>query len=86
MKAAPNPDPVERPKPKQLNSLKVFTSTNIVKIKEKKTIKMKFNFSRTNDFPPGLLIDQFENQWEVISEAKLLGIMLTSDLRWEANT
>ena len=70
----------------QLNSLKAFTSTNLMKIKEKKTTVMKFNFSRTNDFPPELVIDGFENQLQVVSQTKLLGIILTSDLRWEANT
>ena len=70
----------------ELYKLKVFTSNNLMKIKEKKTTVMKFNFSKTNDFPPELLIDGFENQVQIVNEAKLLGIILTSDLRWEANT
>ena len=70
----------------ELKNLKVFTSNNLMKIKEKKTTVMKFNFSRTNDFPPELLVNGFENLVQVVNEAKLLGIILTSDLRWEANT
>jgi hypothetical protein len=47
---------------------------------------MKFNFSRTNDFPPELTIKGFNDQLDVISETKLLGIMLTNDLKWASNT
>ena len=47
---------------------------------------MKFNFSRTNDFPPELTIKGFNDQLDVISETKLLGIMLTNDLKWASIT
>ena len=70
----------------QLDSLKTFTSANLMKIKEKKTHVMKFNFSKTRDFPPELNIDGFQNQLEVVSQTRLLGVMLTSDLKWSANT
>ena len=47
---------------------------------------MKFNFSRTNDFPPELDIDGFNERLEVVSETKLLGLILTNDLKWGGNT
>ena len=48
-----------------------------MRIKEKKTNLMKFNFSRTNDFPPELVIDGFNEKFEVVTETKLLGLILT---------
>ena len=69
-----------------LDILKVFTSDKLLRIKEKKTNVIKFNFSRNNDFPPELAIGGFSNQLEVISETKLLGIILTNDLKWTRNT
>ena len=69
-----------------LTSLKEFTTDNLLKIKEKKSSVMKFNFSRSNDFPPELIIEGFQDQLQVINETKLLGVILTSDLKWSANT
>ena len=40
-----------------LTSLEEFTSQKLLKIKEKKTNLMKFNFSRSHDFPPELEIN-----------------------------
>ena len=47
---------------------------------------MKFNFSASYDFPPQLYIEGFENNLEAISETKLLGVIITNDLKWAANT
>ena len=69
-----------------LNSLKAFASSKFFKIKEKKTNLMIFNFCRTNDFPPELVIDGFNEKLEVVSETKLLGLILTNDLKWGTNT
>ena len=44
----------------------------MLKIKEKKTNVMKFNFSKLNDFPPELIVNWFKDQLEVISETNLL--------------
>ena len=70
----------------QLNSLNVFTKDKLLRIKEKKSNLMKFNFSRNYDFPPEFTIDGFDNELEVIKETKLLGVMLTDNLKWAANT
>ena len=69
-----------------LDFLQNFTAVNLIKIKEKKTNIMKFNCSRSNDFPPELVVQGFGDQLQVVKEAKLLGIILTSDLKWGANT
>ena len=46
---------------------------------------MLFNKSRTTDFPPEFSFRNGQNL-EVVEETRLLGVVLTSDLRWEANT
>ena len=69
-----------------LSSLSVFANKKLLKIKEKKTQVMKFNFARNSDFPPELVIEKFENMVEVTTKTKLLGIILTNDLKWEENT
>ena len=71
---------------KQLNCLEKFTSEKSLKIKEKKTNIMKFNFSKNHDFPPEVDINGFNDNLKVITETKLLGIILTNDLKWAANT
>ena len=47
---------------------------------------MKFNFSNNNDFPPEFKIKGFEENIKVTDETKLLGIVITNDLKWERNT
>jgi hypothetical protein len=47
---------------------------------------IKFNFSRTQDFPPELGITGFNNNIEVIKETQLLGVMISDDLKWNSNT
>ena len=76
----------DNPMQTELRALRDFATTNLMKVKEGKTSVMKFNFSRTRDFPPELKMEGFEEQLEVISQAKLLGIILTQDLKWAANT
>ena len=69
-----------------LNQLKNFTDRKSLKIKEVKTNVMKFNTSTSLDFPPELHMEGFRNNLEVITETKLLGVMVTNDLKWGANT
>ena len=76
----------DNPLQDQLDNLKIFTDRKLLKIKEKKSNLIKFNFSRNFDFPPELVLDGFDDQLQVISETKLLGIMITSDLKWAKNT
>ena len=70
----------------QLECLERFTTGKHLKIKEKKTNIMKFSFARNHDFPPEFKIVGFKDNLEVVTETKLLGIMLTNDLKWSSNT
>ena len=57
-----------------------------MKIKESKTQLMKFNITRNMDFPPEILVDGFKNNLQVVEKAKLLGVVITNDLKWQENT
>ena len=46
---------------------------------------MKFSFSRKNVFPPELMIYEFNDQIAAVRGTKLLGIILTDDLKWAGN-
>ena len=56
-----------------------------MKINQTKTNIMMFNTSRKWDFPPDV---QFHNgtNLEVVSKIKLVGVIITNDLKWEDNT
>ena len=69
-----------------LDYLVKYTQKKQLKIKESKTEIMKFNFCTSFDFPPDLIVDGFNELVKVTKETKLLGIIVTEDLKWEANT
>ena len=69
-----------------LMDLKDFTDKKLMRIKEKKTNVIKFNFSHKYDFPPEILIEGFKNHLDVVQQTKLLGVILSDDLKWAANT
>ena len=68
---------------KDLNELKQFTDTNLMKINEKKTLIMKFNFHKSLDFPP---IYNFDDgpMLDIVNQTKILGLILTDSLNWAA--
>ena len=78
--------PIHNPLQKALFELEEFTQQKNMKIKEKKTNIMKFNFSKKFDFPPELSLKGFSGNMEVVKETRLLGVILTDDLKWAANT
>ena len=49
-----------------------------------KTKIMLFNTAKKNDFTPTLKIN--DKLIEVVDEIKLLGVKITSDLKWNENT
>ena len=55
-----------------------------MKINQKKTKTMKFNFTNKYQFMTRLSLNA-ENV-EVVSEAKLLGTIISNDLKWNSNT
>ena len=69
---------------RDLDDLKKFTDENLMTINQRKTSIMKFNFRKSLEFPA---IFNFENgpTLSVVSESKILGIIISSDLRWSAH-
>ena len=55
-----------------------------MKLNERKTKCMLINFSRKNKFTTDLKLKG--ESLEIVDEARLLGVILTSDLKWAANT
>ena len=68
----------------QLADLLAFTEKNKMKINLKKTKILPFNPSKKYDFLPQLHFPNSE-PLEVIYEARLLGVILTSDLSWNTH-
>ena len=56
-----------------------------MKVNSKKTKVMLFNKSRKHDFPPEMAFSDKE-KLEVVSVIKLVGVIVSSDLRWSENT
>ena len=69
-----------------LNDLHKFTVDNLMKINISKTNIMLFNTSRKFDFPPELRLPGSAQYLNVIENTKLLGVKLTTDLRWSDHT
>ena len=62
-----------------------FTEENLMKINSKKSKVLLFNKSRKWDFPPEVSFSDDQNL-EVLSDIRLLGVVVSDDLRWEKNT
>ena len=67
-----------------LNRVEIFTETNKMKINENKSKVMIFNKSRNYDFPPEFTFKNGEIL-KCLESTKLLGIYITSNLRWKEN-
>ena len=70
----------------QMNNLIQFTSENEMVINFKKTKVMLFNTGKKYDFQPEINFDDDNNCLDVVEELKLLGVKVTSDLKWHTNT
>ena len=68
-----------------LNDAEDFMKSNKMKINPKKTKIIKFNKSRKHDFPPEIHLSD-KQLLEVVPYVKLVGVMVTQDLRWRVNT
>ena len=68
-----------------LNKIENFTLNNQMQINPQKSKVMLFNKSRKFDFPPEFYFRD-GNILECLEETKLLGILLSSSLKWDSNT
>ena len=67
-----------------LNRLKQFTDKNLMTINQKKTQIMKFNFRKSQDFPPIFRIGDGP-VLDIVSEAKILGIVIQDNLKFTSH-
>ena len=77
-------DPAKSKVQEQLNELSKHAIEHKMKINHAKTKVMLFNTAKKFDFKPELQIDQVK--LEVVEQFKLLGVVITSDLKWDENT
>ena len=69
---------------KYLNVINDWTKKKKMKLNEKKTKNIIFNFSKKFQFSTNLSIN--DQKIEVVNETKLLGTYITNDLKWKKNT
>ena len=69
---------------KHLEEISEWTKKKKMQLNVKKTKSMIFNFSKKNQFTTKLSVNNVE--LEIVKEAKLLGTIITSDLKWNKNT
>ena len=62
-----------------------FSKENLMKINNKKTKVMYFSRSKTYDFPFEVAFSD-NNPLELVTEEKLLGVIVTDDLKFQKNT
>ena len=68
----------------QLTTISNYAEKNEMEINKKKSKVMIFNNTKKLDFMPSLLVK--EDELEVVNSIKILGTIITSDLKWKANT
>ena len=69
---------------KQLDQIRNQTNENQMKLNFKKTKIMVFNPCKSLDFKPEISLDGKE--LEIVNEIRLLGLIIRSDMKWNANT
>ena len=67
-----------------LNKIVDWTSDNKMKLNNKKTEVMIFNFTRDYQFSTRLYLE--DSLLEIVTQTKLLGTIISSDLKWQSNT
>ena len=67
-----------------LKDIKQWTENQKMLLNKRKTKAMIFNYSKDHQFSTSLTID--DEKLEIVEEAKLLGVILTNDLKWNQNT
>ena len=69
---------------KELTNILSYSDEHEMQVNTKKTKVMLFNQSRTVDIQPEIILNNVEI--EMREEMKLLGVVLTSNLKWKRNT
>ena len=69
---------------KQLIKTLDYATANEMEINYKKTKAITFNPCTSVDFSPEISLNH--NDLEVVDEVRLLGLIITSDLKWASNT
>ena len=69
---------------KRLDDVATSAQLHDMKLNLSKTKIIPFNFTRKHEFIPQFVIDG--EPIEVVNQTKLLGLIVTSDCKWEANT
>ena len=67
-----------------LNVINAWTKRKKMKLNEKKTKSMIINFSKNYQFTTKLSVN--DKNIEIVKETKLLGTIITDDLKWTKNT
>ena len=67
-----------------MDDLQLYTSAHQMKINDKKTKVILFNSAKNHDFFPQLSLG--DGPLQVVEEVTLLGVKVSSDLSWRANT
>ena len=67
-----------------INNISEWTRLRKMKLNHKKSSVMVFNF--TNKYQFSSRINMEGTRLEIVEQCKLLGVILTSDLKWEKNT
>ena len=68
----------------QLKKTQVYAKNNVMKLNLSKTKLMLFNPCTSKDFMPDINLNNI--RIDLVEETKLLGVVLSSDLSWAANT
>ena len=67
-----------------LRTIDNWTEENLMKLNEKKTTNMVFNFTKDCQFTTEIGLK--DEKLETVDKTKLLGTIITSDLKWHENT
>ena len=69
----------------EILELEKYCSEHKMQINSKKTKAMLFNSKRKSDFHPQIFL-QDGNEIEVVENIKLLGVIISNDMKWNLNT
>ena len=69
---------------KYIKEINEWTEKNLMKLNEKKTKQIIFNFNKDKQFTTEVRLKG--EPLEIVDEVKLLGVIINKDLKWSKNT